>query len=37
MKYEWIEVEAYSSWESLLEYVTNVLNKVGTEYVINFV
>ena len=37
MKYEWIEVEAYSSWESLVEYVTNVLNKIGTEYVINFV
>ena len=37
MKYEWIEVDAYSSLESLAEYVENVLNKVGTEYVINFV
>jgi len=36
MKYEWIEIEAYRDWKSLLKYVKNVLNKVGTEYVINF-
>jgi len=36
MKYEWIEIEAYQDWKSLLKYVKNVLDKVGTEYVINF-
>lgn len=36
MKYEWIEIEAYRDWKSLVRYVKNVLEKVGTEYVINF-
>ncbi|MBD2539672.1 transposase, partial [Coleofasciculus sp. FACHB-SPT36] len=36
MKYEWIEIEAYRDWKSLVKYVKNVLKKVGTEYVINF-
>jgi len=36
MKYEWIEVAAYQNWKSLVAYVKKVLDKVGTEYVINF-
>ena len=36
IKYEWIEIEAYSSWESLVEYVEKVLREFGTEYIINF-
>ncbi|NJM67470.1 MAG: hypothetical protein HC851_18250 [Acaryochloris sp. RU_4_1] len=36
IKYEWIEVEAYSSWESLVKYVEKVLRGFGTEYIINF-
>jgi transposase len=36
MKYEWIEVEAYKDWRSLVEYVKKVLSNVGTKYVINF-
>jgi transposase len=36
IKYEWIEIEAYSSWESLVEYVEKVLRGFGTEYIINF-
>ncbi len=36
VKYEWIEVEAYSSWESLVEYVEKVLRGFGAEYKINF-
>lgn len=37
IKYEWIEVKAYESWKSLLEYIQKVLEQFGKEYVINFV
>lgn len=37
MKYEWIEIEAYSNWKSLVQYVNKVLDGVGSKYVINFV
>ncbi len=36
MKYEWIEKEAYLSWNNLVEYVEKVLKYFGTEYTINF-
>ena len=36
MKYEWIELDAYETWESLVSYVEKVLREFGTEYVINF-
>jgi transposase len=36
MKYEWIELWAYKGWEYLVEYVENILKKVGIEYKINF-
>lgn len=36
MKYEWIESQAYSSWNSLIEYVENILKNFGTKYTINF-
>jgi transposase len=36
MKYEWIEVDAYKNWKSLVNYVKKVLKNVGDEYVINF-
>jgi transposase len=36
MKYEWIEIDAYSSWENLVNYVEKVLKSYGTEYTINF-
>jgi transposase len=36
IKYEWIEIEAYENWNSLVKYVKNVLNNVGSQYVINF-
>lgn len=36
IKYEWIEIEVYRSWESLVAYVEKVLVGVGTEYIINF-
>ena len=36
MKYEWIEIKAYSSWKSLTEYVEKVLKLFGDRYVIDF-
>jgi transposase len=36
IKYEWIEISAYKSWTSLVEYVERVLSKFGEEFVINF-
>ena len=37
IKYEWIEVSAYQSWQSLVEYVEKVLREFGENYAINFV
>jgi hypothetical protein len=37
IKYEWIEIEAYESWTSLLKYLKKVLDNLGQEYAINFV
>ncbi|MEA5511145.1 IS630 family transposase, partial [Crocosphaera sp. UHCC 0190] len=37
IKYEWIEVEAYDNWNSLLSYLKKVLDNFGKDYVINFV
>jgi transposase len=36
VKYEWIEIEAYKNWNSLLAYLKKVLDRFGKEYVINF-
>lgn len=36
MKYEWIEIDAYSSWQTLVNYVEKVIRYFGKEYVINF-
>jgi len=36
MKYEWIELNTYESWESLVSYVETILREFGTKYVINF-
>lgn len=37
IKYEWIEISAYRSWQSLVKYVEKVLKEFGENYVINFV
>jgi transposase len=37
IKYEWIEIGAYRSWQNLVEYVEKVLKEFGENYVINFV
>jgi transposase len=36
VKYEWIEINAYDNWKSLLKYLEKVLDNFGTNYVINF-
>ena len=36
IKYEWIEVSAYQSWTSLVDYVETVLREFGENYIINF-
>ena len=36
MKYEWIELNAYESWDSLVSYVEKVLRDFDSNYVINF-
>ncbi|MDJ0716694.1 MAG: transposase [Prochloraceae cyanobacterium] len=37
IKYEWIEVDAYNSWKTLMKYLKKVLDNLGSKYVINFV
>lgn len=37
VKYEWIEVSAYESWNNFINYLRKVLDNFGKEYVINFV
>lgn len=36
MKYEWIEIDAYSSWHNLVAYVEKVIREFGKGYTINF-
>lgn len=36
MKYQWIEIDAYSSWSNLVNYVEKVIRDFGEKYVINF-
>ena len=37
MKYEWIEINAYSSWTDFVTSVEKILKEFGKSYVINFV
>ena len=34
--HNWIELNAYETWESLVSYVEKVLRDFGSNYVINF-
>jgi len=36
IKYEWIEIDAYSSWKTFVASVENILKNFGDKYVINF-
>jgi transposase len=37
IKYEWIKIDAYSSWETFVASVEKILREFGKNYVINFV
>jgi hypothetical protein len=37
IKYEWIEINAYSSWQALVLSVKKILKEFGENYAINFV
>lgn len=37
MKYQWIDIEAYSNWETFIASVEKILREFGKNYVINFV
>lgn len=37
MKYQWIELDAYKSWESFVASIEKILKEFGKNYVINFV
>ena len=37
MKYEWIETNAYSSWQALVLSVEKILGEFGENYAIIFV
>ena len=36
IKYTWLEIEAYKSFEVLSNYIDNILSLVGIKYKINF-
>ena len=37
MKYQWMEIDSYKDWRSLVDYVETMLREFGKQYVINFV
>jgi hypothetical protein len=37
IKYEWSDIDAYSSWENFTASVEKILREFGDKYVINFV
>jgi transposase len=37
IKYEWIEIDAYSSWQTFVASIEKILREFGKNYVINFV
>jgi transposase len=37
IKYKWIDIDAYSSWETFVASVEKILREFGKSYVINFV
>lgn len=36
MKYEWLEIKAYSCWKNLTQHIEHILRYFGDRYVINF-
>ncbi|GAA6617525.1 IS630 family transposase [Scytonema sp. NUACC26] len=36
IKYQWLEIDAYSSWKNLVEAVEDIFRQYGGKYIINF-
>lgn len=36
IKYQWLDFDAYTCWDSLQRHLSHVLNNIGQEYIINF-
>jgi hypothetical protein len=36
IKYSWIEVEAYLSWENLVKNLEEIFDQIGSKFRINF-
>jgi transposase len=36
IKYQWLEIDAYSSWKNLVEAVEDIFRQYGEKYIINF-
>lgn len=36
IKYEWLEVEAYTSWKNLMKNLHEIFHQIGDKFVINF-
>lgn len=36
IKYQWLDFDAYTSWDSLQQHLSQVLDNIGLEYIINF-
>ena len=36
IKYEWIQIEAYLSWENLVKNLENIFDQIGSKFTINF-
>jgi len=37
IKYEWLEIDAYSCWKTLVADLEKIIKEFGVNYVINFV
>lgn len=36
IKYQWLDFDAYTCWDSLQQHLNQVLDNIGLEYIINF-
>lgn len=36
IKYEWIKIEAYTSWDNLVKNLSEIFDQIGGKYQVNF-
>jgi transposase len=36
IKYEWIKIEAYASWDNLVKNLKEIFDQIGGKYRVNF-